>query len=764
MAKSLKNWRRFIRLRLRTLLVFVTLCVILVGIRDFICRPYELQYQAKVKFEAFGGTVRSEPAQPSWLRYVVGGKRYEKVVGLTLRNGRVADAELTPIKQLPALQALTLGSWAITDEGMRLVGQLSNLHELDIGETSVSDDGLQHVANCRHLKQVTVPNWITDRGIAHLSNCTQLHSVSGGVVSLRGWSALANTQLRSLDVWTDPTEEWELLAKFRNLRDLRLYGMDDAKHVFSQLSNLSELTSIDASSTSINDDAIAELVKIPNLANVRLGTTRVGNKGLRMLLNKPTMRQVRLESSLLYPDEMARPVLKATHIEDCDVLTPWSWTDGFVQSFSQELSEEEQDALEKRLRILPCIRTSFLAYSGVILQPTPWLMPEDLDLEYLKSQESIHLGGLEGPFDLSVLESFPNLDHLTVPDTIDDAGLQQLAKLTQLESISIDSSRITSQGIRNLASLKNLSKIELYGMWLTNEDEKWVRDAFPNASIDFRGIRFSGWSERENLDYVRLSACSGISRNAVVESMDIAYQIAKESKRPLMINASYMNQFTNARFLDLAKVVAAIVDLDHTKSIDELAKNDSLRLLELEGESVSDEHLVKLAHLPLQELRLSNTKVTKSGLVHLGNMPLRTLRLTWWGGHLAHEFENSEGQLAVLANIPSLRSLHINHVSDAGVESLASVKQLTSVSVSSHEISEQGVRGLCELTNLETLYIKVKKPIGPELFARFRELPNMKTIRLDGPGTSLNIESYQQALPNVSVELLSWDEAIDFPD
>jgi hypothetical protein len=90
--------------------------------------------------------------------------------------------------------------------------------------------------------------------------------------------------------------------------------------------------------------------------------------------------------------------------------------------------------------------------------------------------------------DLAVLAELP-VEYLYLANTrITDAGLAQLARLSQLELLDLRDTRITDAGVRHLKGLAALRALRLEGTKATGEAEQELLQANPAVQVsgDFK--------------------------------------------------------------------------------------------------------------------------------------------------------------------------------------------------------------------------------------------------------------------------------------
>jgi repressor of nif and glnA expression len=98
----------------------------------------------------------------------------------------------------------------------------------------------------------------------------------------------------------------------------------------------------------------------------------------------------------------------------------------------------------------------------------------DLSLDFTKITD-------EG---LKELAKFQNLTHLSLVGTqITDEGLKELAKLQKLKMLGLAQSKITDAGLKEVAKLQKLEMLNLNGTKVTKEGVTVLKKALPNCLI-----------------------------------------------------------------------------------------------------------------------------------------------------------------------------------------------------------------------------------------------------------------------------------------
>lgn len=198
-----------------------------------------------------GGSVRTTPGGPEWIRKVVSDRAlrgFDFVTKIQLQGAAIDDAWLLRLGEFPELESVDLFGTRLSDAGMRELQKLPSLRAIAVGYTHLTDAGLVHVAGMTQLEYFGVRgNDVTDAGLSHLARLTNLTGLhlgetlitDAGLVHLAGMNRLQNLWLYDTAV----TETGiRLVAALPALRSLMISpdqitadGLDELQHRYSRL-------------------------------------------------------------------------------------------------------------------------------------------------------------------------------------------------------------------------------------------------------------------------------------------------------------------------------------------------------------------------------------------------------------------------------------------------------------------------------------------------------------------------------------------------
>jgi hypothetical protein len=248
-------FRRRLQFSIRSLFVLTNAVAITCSWRGVEMKKATEQREAVNEITNVGGKVEYDwrfnagplrnlqPPEPEWIRNLLGGDFFDKVVQASLKTDaqmvrlqvltqlreldlgttdadgllvdfdtRISDAGLAHLAGLKQLKSLVFNGTQITDGGLAHLTGLNQLQELDLGIFEITDAGIAHLAGLPRLKDLILSDTqITDDGLAHLAGLTQLQSLvldrsqitDAGLAHLAGLSQLQSLSLRGTIVTDD---------------------------------------------------------------------------------------------------------------------------------------------------------------------------------------------------------------------------------------------------------------------------------------------------------------------------------------------------------------------------------------------------------------------------------------------------------------------------------------------------------------------------------------------------------------------------------
>lgn len=284
--------------------------------------------------------------------------------------------------------------------------------------------------------------------------------------------------------------------------------------------------------------------------------------------------------------------------------------------------------------LLPRLRSLILIESGVtdeqlkVVGHISGLQNLDLRDCAISNAGLAHLTGLEK---LRALR----LSGKSGATTVDDAGMESVAKLTNLRALLLDYLWISEVGLAELAPLKDLSELYL-SQTLVGDEALDVLKQFPKLSklrlsrtqVTSQGLEklvpLSGLTE------VDLSECSQIFDDGMTHLGQVTSLKRLNLWRVALTDygVEQLAPLVNLEWLNLDNTQLSDAGLDALKNMDKLT------FLHLGSTAISDAGLPKLAHLKsLRDLKVTRTAVTEEGVMKLKEqLPETDIQLKYLGG------------------------------------------------------------------------------------------------------------------------------------
>lgn len=287
---------------------------------------------------------------------------------------------------------------------------------------------------------------------------------------------------------------------------------------------------------------------------------------------------------------------------------------------------------------------------------------------------------------LALLSGIKTLKTLWITESsVTDAGLEHLSGLDQLEAIVIRSAAFTGSGLKALAKLPKLNYIECERAGVTDQGLSELPKFTQPIDLDLSGTSVT------DAGFKHLKRFKGLKKFEHTPS-----DYPKKSPR---LNGS---------------------------GLKDLAGLTGLRMLQLDGHPITDEHLAGLAGLPaLTDLRLNGSRVTGKNLSNLAALPaLDSIELR----------ESPVTDLAHISSIPKLRLLDVSktQINDASIQALAIAKGLEILHLDDTAITGASLDVLAALPALETLSLR-NTQVKPADLAKLAASKSLRELSISGP-------------------------------
>jgi Leucine-rich repeat (LRR) protein len=299
---------------------------------------------------------------------------------------------------------------------------------------------------------------------------------------------------------------------------------------------------------------------------------------------------------------------------------------------------------------------------------------------------------------LDELTGLKNLDELVLSGTqITNAGLAHVAGLTQLKSLTLDRTRVTDAG---LAHLKGLTKLASLSLGLTS-----VTDA--------------------GLDQL--------------QGLPALTELALHSTRVADAGLKNLSALKHLKSLNLNSSRITDSGLAPLEGLSELTTLHLRRTLVTDAGLKHLQPLTKLEALNLGHLPLTDTGLAQLlGLKRLQYFDVEDTRLT-------------DAGLSNLQTLKDLKGLSLNHtrVTDAGLVYLEPLTKLTILNLGQTQVTEAGLAHLRGLKNLSDLRLEGARQVGDFAIPELLHLPCLRRIDLSDTHVSAKgLAILKGSLPN----------------
>ena len=138
------------RFSLARLLVATALfCVILGFGQSYVLSPLALQQRTLGSINGLTTSVHREPHGPTWMRWLLSDRYFERVVQLEVKGPDGGDAEIPKLENLPHLRCVFLTGPGFTDDGLHGITALPETATVYFTDTRVTRKGVERIRAIR---------------------------------------------------------------------------------------------------------------------------------------------------------------------------------------------------------------------------------------------------------------------------------------------------------------------------------------------------------------------------------------------------------------------------------------------------------------------------------------------------------------------------------------------------------------------------------------------------------------------------------------
>lgn len=352
------------------------------------------------------------------------------------------------------------GAWpAPTNEDIQKLNRFPKLEWISINSPSITAAGLQQLQGVASLRELTVIN--SSLGVVDLSflnSCRELETLVlfPGRIDSRSLAALARfSKLKLLEFDGVGITDDDLVA-FWPLRELTMLRLPNSKLTdrgLATLTKLSLLKSLDVSGSNISDAAFASLTELPDLQWLDVRGTGISARAVLDFAGSRKIMRVHTSDEIAGDRWEQRALIKAAAA---------TRTEGIPRVALGKALTEWADADEQSWPVQMPRATSMRRFAEEHAQK---FALSELDVQMLESLRSLTALTLSnssaGANDLERILAGKPLLKLILAGDYSDVELQPIGEIKTLQSLSVNSSRITPAGLNWLADLPALSSLTL---------------------------------------------------------------------------------------------------------------------------------------------------------------------------------------------------------------------------------------------------------------------------------------------------------------
>jgi Leucine-rich repeat (LRR) protein len=380
------------------------------------------------------------------------------------------------------------------------------------------------------------------------------------------------------------------------------------------------------------------------------------------------------------------------------------------------------------------------------------LRDEDLQpLAQLSTIEQLRLGDKTIDEGLSNVAELSNLKSLQIDSShVTDRGLKQLGNLKNLESLSLQYAQVDDEGLRQLAPLAHLNFISLRHTMVTGDGVAWLKQQLPKAYIDAacpsrdeeKQIASKLFKLGARLDAGTDGWISGvelIGHEITDEAIDLADSLqhlggvrirnARISPAAIIrLREHHPNIVIDPKFpakvMDDVDAISAIQQLDSRISFD---GNGYVQRVDIDGQQLGENDLAPLEKLShLKQLFIYSAAVDDTGLQYVAHLSNLTILII--GSY--HGTDAGLEHLAGLANLQTL-TLQGGAITDLSLTQLAKLKSLKNLVLVDSQVEGPGLSRLNRLAALAGLSLTGRKSaIRDDGLQYLSDLPALKRLNL----------------------------------
>ncbi len=474
---------RWFQFRLRTLFVLVTVCAFLAYQGGVWWRMMIAEDAAVAALRERGvgvsnvsgppGYVPGKQCPPSWFRSLVGraehfNATYVDLARIVYLEGKQVGESRQLDDAIEDARDVERENDATDRERPKSVMVWHTVYEQKTKDITPTLDDLRALSQLPHLRQISIGPGLTDDDLQYLSRCESLECIDLTPTEIRGpglrhLQGLPHLKRLSLRCDFSDSAAWGHVAAISSLEYVSPPFRDDE---LRQMKGMSNLRSLDLSHGKFSDFGLEVVGTMSSLSSLKLSNQPISNRYLSMLSQLLQLESLDLDGTPI-SDEGLRAIEnlpKLTHLN----ISQTAITDQGLASVGKAVNLQWLDMSSTRF-----------TDKGIV------------NLNSLKKLEHLKMINwkVRGT-SLRHLETLP-LKYLEVFDTdveLDLDAIQNIAKITTLEELSLCAPNVSTENLIPLQRLPALKKLHLRIDKRTRDrtslEYRRLTSMFPKVQID----------------------------------------------------------------------------------------------------------------------------------------------------------------------------------------------------------------------------------------------------------------------------------------
>ncbi len=447
-------------------------------------------------------------------------------------NPKITDAGLDHLRGLKHLRRLSLWGTGITDQGLAKLSHLKELEALDIKDTQVTQTGLARLAQLPKLTELYHRFEFTDDGLVAVAQlpAVQFDLLKVQTLSERGFAQLRKIRFSRIELESQNVRDWpRFLYHHPTMDGITLSHIAITDEQAEQLFTTNDLSTVVLVDVPLSDKVLPSLAAAGKVIGSTLKETKISANGFLQHFGDREPTKIYIDENSISMSAMGIPWLNLEYtgpvplgdlkglagLRDADYFRIHSrettidlrhlpplpsltmvWINGSIDETSW-----------KSLARQPSLQTICVRAEGQTFTPAGFKSLKDCKslqrfllletgpltdehLSAISACDSLQLlafrmDGEITPQGIGYLMGMPQLTKLGISFSkqTDTALLKELAKLKQLEELTIFDMVVTDEMIDPLVGMSNLKILEIHESQLTPAGMQRLRKEMPKLEV-----------------------------------------------------------------------------------------------------------------------------------------------------------------------------------------------------------------------------------------------------------------------------------------